>query len=146
MESKTEIYDQDFYAWTMKNAELIRQGKLSEIDAQHIAEELESMGKSERRELMSRMTQLLMHLLKWGYQPALRSRSWLVSIRNQHIQIRKLLQDSPSLQPQLEQTYTEAYRDAVSLAEAETGIDKAQFPFSCPFTLEQVLDEDFLPD
>ena len=145
MSATADLYEQDFYAWTMKNAELLRRRQLTEVDLEHLAEELESMGKSERRELMSRLTQLLLHLLKWRLQPALRTRSWLVSIQNQRIAIGKLLKDSPSLKAALEPFYAEAYADAVSLAEAETGIDRKDFPASCPFTLEQALSDRFLP-
>ena len=146
MSNTSGLYEQDFYAWATENARLIRQGRLADIDLEHVAEELDSMGRSERRELVSRMTQLLLHLLKWQFQPALRSKSWHLSIRNQRIEIDKLLGDSPSLKSRIEAAYEDAYGDAVSLAEIETGIDKSQFPPRCPFSLQQALDREFLPE
>ena len=84
------LYDKDFYQWTLYNAELLRQGKITEIDIQNIAEELESMGKSQKRELISRLAVLIMHLLKWQYQPEKRSHSWIETINEQRRQIVEL--------------------------------------------------------
>ena len=94
-------YNKDFYAWLMKNASLLRQHKFSEVDIEHIAEELESMGKSEKRELTSRLTVLLAYLLKWKFQPALRSGSWKNTMLTQRIDILELLENSPSLKYEL---------------------------------------------
>ncbi len=138
-------YNKDFYAWLMKNADLLRQHKFNEVDIEHVAEELESMGKSERRELTSRLTVLLAHLLKWKFQPALRSRSWKNTILTQRIDIKELLEDSPSLHYELGERLAIAYEKARLSAEDETGIDKNNFPESCPFTIEQLLKKDFLP-
>jgi hypothetical protein len=138
-------YNKDFYAWLMKNADLLRQHKFNEVDIEHVAEELESMGKSERRELTSRLTVLLAHLLKWKFQPALRSRSWKNTILTQRIDIKELLEDSPSLHYELGERLAIAYEKARLSAEDETGIDKNNFPESCPFTFEQLLKKDFLP-
>ena len=80
-------YEEDFYAWTTHNVKLLREGKLSEIDVEHIAEEIESMGKSEKRELLSRLAVLMAHLLKWKFQPARRSKSWALTIKNQRIEL-----------------------------------------------------------
>lgn len=91
------LYEQDFYAWANRNAQLIRAGKLSEIDVENIAEELEGMGRSEKRAFINRLAILLAHLLKWHFQPALRSRSWQYTIRAQRDQLYDLLEDSPSL-------------------------------------------------
>jgi hypothetical protein len=112
MNKMAETYEQDFYAWAIHNAELLRQGRLSEIDVEHIAEELECMGRSERRELMSRLAVLLAHLLKWVYQPHRRSRSWRAAIEGQREDLKVLLEESPSLKPELEQKLNEAYRRA----------------------------------
>jgi uncharacterized protein DUF29 len=95
----SQLYEQDFYAWAMKNAELLRQGRISEVDAMHLAEELEDMGKSNRRALLSRLQVLITHLLKYQRQPHLRSRSWEMTIRNRRDVIHDLLQESPSLRP-----------------------------------------------
>ena len=136
-------YNKDFYAWLMKNADLLRQHKFNEVDIEHVAEELESMGKSEKRELTSRLTVLLAHLLKWKFQPALRSRSWKNTILSQRIDILELLEDSPSLYHELGERITIAYEKAKLSAEDETGIDKNEFPETCPFTFEQLLKNDF---
>jgi hypothetical protein len=142
----TADYNKDFYAWLMKNAGLLRQHKFNEVDIEHVAEELESMGKSEKRELTSRLTVLLAHLLKWKFQPALRSRSWKNTILTQRIDILELLEDSPSLKYELEERTVIAYEKAKLSAEDETGIDKNNFPETCPFTFEELLKKDFLPE
>jgi len=138
-------YDQDFYAWAIKNAELLRQGRLSEIDAEHVAEELESMGKSERRELISRLEVLLVHLLKWQFQPGLRGASWEITILKQRDSLADLLEESPSLRQGLSEHLVRAYGRARRYAAKETGLPLATFPDSCPFTGEQVLDPEFWP-
>jgi len=139
-------YNKDFYAWLMNNASLLRQHKFSEVDIEHIAEELESMGKSEKRELTSRLTVLLAHLLKWKFQSALRSRSWKNTILTQRIDILELLDDSPSLKYEFEERAVIAYEKAKLSAEDETGIDKKNFPEICPFTFEQLLMKDYFPE
>ncbi len=139
-------YDQDFYQWTQHNAQLLREGKLAEIDILHIAEELESMGKRDKRELISRLTVLLAHLLKWQFQPQLRSKSWQLTVREQRLQIAKLLKDSPSLKPLLHQEgILEAYPDALDMASDETGLPLSTFPEICPYSIEQLLDKTFYP-
>jgi hypothetical protein len=139
-------YNKDFYAWLMKNADLLRQHKFNEVDIEHVAEELESMEKSEQRELTSRLTVLLAQLLKWKFQPALRSRSWKNTISTQRIDILELLEDSPSLHFDLGERVVIAYEKAKLSAEDETGIDKNNFPDHCPFTFEQLLKKDYLPE
>lgn len=135
------LYERDLYAWAMQNAVLLRAGRLGEIDHMNIAEELESMGRSERRALESRLAVLLMHLLKWCYQPERRGRSWQATIREQQRQVARLLADNPSLRPELPKLVADAYIDAVLLAIAETGLDEATFPVTCPFALEQIMSE-----
>src|SRR5438093_12531420 len=93
-------YEQDFYAWTVEQSRLLRSGELSAIDAANIAEEIESMGRSDRRELRSRLAVLVMHLLKWRHQPGARSRSWSATVDEQRLQIEEVLAESPSLRPQ----------------------------------------------
>lgn len=140
------LYETDLYAWAMQNAALIRSGRLGEADLMNIAEELESMGRSERRALANRLAVLLMHLLKWRYQPALRGKSWQATIKEQRRQVMKLLQDSPSLKPNLPVILADVYEDALLMAVAETHLDESTFPSTCPFSLEQVLDQDYWPD
>lgn len=139
-------YERDFYGWLMQNAKLMREGNFAEIDAGNIAEELESMGKSEKRELISRLAILLAHLLKWQFQPTKRSTSWKNTIAVRRIDIYGLLEDSPSLRHEIEEKTSMAYEKAMLGAENETGIEKACFPEQCPFTLDQMLDQNFFPD
>ncbi|OJW53282.1 MAG: hypothetical protein BGO67_00840 [Alphaproteobacteria bacterium 41-28] len=139
-------YNKDFYAWVTHNAELMRQGRFSEIDTNHIIEELESMGKSERRELVNRLALLLSHLLKWHLQPGLRGNSWKYTIKEQRIKIFDLLEDSPSLNHELALKVEHAYEQAVIIAMRETGLEEDKFPRESPFTLSQCLDDRFLPE
>jgi Domain of unknown function DUF29 len=139
-------YHQDFYAWLIKNADLLRNQRFSEVDIEHVAEELEAMSKSEKRELISRLTVLLAHLLKWQFQPVLRSRSWKNTILTQRIDINELLIDSPSLKNELDGKISVAYEKARLSAEDETGIDKDNFPEQCPYTFVQMLTKDFFPE
>jgi hypothetical protein len=144
--ANTAHYHQDFHAWLVQTAGLIRAGQFDAIDAEHVAEELEAMGKSEKRELLSRLTVLLAHLLKWQFQPARRSRSWKNTLLTQRIDIHELLEDSPSLKTEILDKISAAYEKAVLAAEDETGIDQRNFPNACPFTLEQILDKEFFPE
>lgn len=145
--SETALYETDFHAWAMRSALLLREGKLAELDAEHIAEELEGMGASERRELLNRLQVLLLHLLKHQYQPERRGKSWLLTINHQRTAIERLLEQSPSLRgllnaDALARVYGKALRDTV----IETDLDPHLFPIACPYRLEQILDEDWLPE
>ncbi len=144
--SIAEEYQRDFYAWLIHNAQLLRQGRWSEIDVENVAEELDSMGRSERRELVSRLAVLLAHLLKWVYQPEKRSHSWKYTIEEQRQQVWEVLADSPSLKSQLEEKFLRAYQLATVMAAKETGLAKTHFPSRCPFSLEQTLDDGFYPE
>jgi hypothetical protein len=140
------LYDQDLYTWAMTSAQLLRDGRLDELDREHLAEELESMGKSELRALESRLTVLLAHLLKWQFQPERRGKSWQRTLLEQRKRIARLLRDSPSLRPRLPGVLPDAYDSALRLAAEETGLDETDFPAACPYTPEQALAEDFYPD
>lgn len=144
--SNTITHDQDFSAWAFQNAELLRQGRLLDCDAANIAEELDSMGRSVRRELASRLRILLMHLLKWRYQPERRGTSWRLTIRNQRTEIRDLLKENPSLSAQLPNELDANYADARELAMDETGLPESTFPNESPFSLEETLNQAFWPD
>ena len=139
-------YDKDFYAWILHNVALIRAGKLSQIDSEHVAEELESMGRTEKRELISRLAILIAHLLKWKFQSAKRSKSWKYTIKERRTQLFDLLEESPSLKYDLETKLEHAYEQAIFTAIRETGMDESDFPTGCPFSLEQCLDHNFFPD
>ena len=136
-------YETDFYGWTENQASLLRAGRFGEIDREHLIEEIESMGRSERAELENRLAVLLARLLKWRHQPVLRSRGWQLTITEQRRQIARLLRRNPSLQYRVAESLEEAYGDALILAEKETGLDS--FPTVCPFDWEQLQDMEFLP-
>jgi Domain of unknown function DUF29 len=145
MPAKATLYDRDFFAWSLEQAKLLRAGKLAEADIEHIAEEIDSMGRTEKRELISRLSVLLLHLLKWRYQPEKRGPSWEASVRVQGYGIEDHLDDNPSLTPLLPQALASAYRRAALETAAETGLPGATFPDACPWTVEQVLDGGFWP-
>jgi hypothetical protein len=139
-------YEQDFYAWTIHSAKLIRAGKFSEIDIEHLAEEIESMGKSEKRELINRFAVLIAHLLKWQFQPGRRSNSWKYTIKEQRLQLIELLEESPSLKHDLEAKVKPIYEHARTIALRDTGLDENSLPTTCPFSIEKSLALNFLPN
>jgi hypothetical protein len=139
-------YDTDFYAWANEQASLLRSGKLTQADIPHIAEEIESMGRTEKRELVNRLAVLLAHLLKWRFQPNLRSRSWNLTIIEQRDDVADHMADNPSLKAKLNEAMTAAYRKAVIAAAKETAFDRKDFPSSCPWSFEQAMDAEFWPD
>jgi uncharacterized protein DUF29 len=140
------LYDQDFFAWANEQARLLRAGRLSEADIAHIAEEIESMGRSEKRELVNRLSVLLMHLLKWRFQPSARGTSWRLTIEEQRQRLADHLLDNPSLKATLDASIASGYRLAILGAARETGLDRAVFPAACPWSFEQVMDPDFWPE
>jgi Domain of unknown function DUF29 len=138
------LYDRDFYAWANEQAALLRAGRLTEAEIEHIAEEIDSMGRSERRDLVNRLSVLLLHLLKWQYQPALRGNSWRLSIEEQRYRLDDHLNDNPSLRAQLTPAMRDAYR--LALAERETGLARNTFPATCPFAFDQAINPNFWPE
>ncbi len=144
--SDPTLYDRDFYAWTTEQSGLLRAGKVSEADLEHIAEEIESMGRSEKRELVSRLTVLLLHLLKSQYRPVRRGPSWRLSIAGTRDALSDHLDDNPSLRGTLEARMALAYRRARRNAVVETGLAEASFPEVCPWSAVQVLADDFWPE
>lgn len=143
---RSDLYEQDFYAWANEQAALLRSGQLSAADIEHIAEEIESMGKTEKRELISRLKVLLLHLLKWQYQPVGRSISWQLTIKEQRREVIRHLADNPSLKGRLSETMVDAYGDATIGAARETGLPETMFPAECPWSFEQIVDAAFWPD
>ena len=141
-----ELYEKAFYEWAMQNAQLMRMGKLSEIDVENIAEELESMGKSEKRAFINRLAVLISHLLKWQFQPGMRSKSWKYSIKEQRTSLLDLLEDSPSLRHDIEPKLKKAYSKALMIAAKETGLDEGSFLRACPYTFDQAVDDSFWPE
>jgi hypothetical protein len=139
------LYEKDFYAWTQEQARLIKEKSFEKLDLVHLFDEVESMGASEVRELESRLEVLLAHLLKWSYQPNLQCRSWQLTIKEQRHRIKKRIKKMPSLKPLLPEIFTDSYEDAIYSAIKETGLDEAVFPTTSPWTIEQVLDDEFYP-
>ena len=139
------LYHQDIVAWANEQAALLRSGMLSAIDIENIAEEIEDVGKSEQRELASRMVVLLAHLLKWQFQPLFRSKSWVRTIAVQRRDVRYALSHAPSLQGWFDDVewMTLLWDKAVIMASRETTIDADLFPETCPWTMEEVLGDEF---
>jgi len=139
------IYDRDFNLWIATTAELLREGRLAELDVANLLEEIETMGRSEKSTLKSNLVVVLWHLLKWKYQPEKRSTSWELSIAEHRRRLRDAFQDSPSLKRYFNECFDQCYQDARSQAKIETKLAIATFPETSPFTTEQCLDQDFLP-
>ncbi len=142
----SNAYQTDFYAWALEQAALLRDGRFASADVANVAEEIESMGRGEKRELVDRLTVLLLHLLKWRFQPGFRSASWSSRVREQRIRLRSHLKDNPSLKSKADEAFAEAYELAVIGAARETGLPEDDFPKSAPYRFEQAVDEDFWPE
>lgn len=139
------LYDRDYYLWLSHTANLISEGKFSEIDAANLIEEIEDMGRSEKRAIESNLVVLLLHLLKYKYQPEKRSNSWKSSVREHRRRLRKAFSDSPSLKRHFEEVVDECYQDAREQAADETELPLDTFPQESPFTLAEILNPDYLP-
>lgn len=139
-------YETDFYSWTQQQAGLLKAGRFSDADLENIIEEIESMGRSEKRELESRLSVLLLHLLKWKYQPSRQCRSWRLSIDEQRIQFIRVLNENPGLKPHLHHVLVDAYEVAVIKAAKETRLSEKNFPPECPFEWENIIKSGFYPD
>jgi hypothetical protein len=137
----SDLYDSDFYAWATEQAGLLRSANLSAADVAHIADEIESMGRSERNQLTNRLAVLLAHLLKWQFQPGLRGNSWRLTIREQRRRAARILSQNPSLRASLDAILADAYGDALLIAERETGLPESTFPTTCPWTFDQALQD-----
>lgn len=145
VEAGSKLYDTDTAAWAEAQAALLRAGQWDDIDAEHVAEEIEDVSKSERRELRSRMVVLLAHLAKWHVQMTQRSRSWESTIAEQRVQVDSIIDESPSLRSSLGDLVHSAWSRSTMLAAKQTGLARETFPERCPWSLDQVLDIDFLP-
>ena len=146
MPAETSLRDRDFYAWSLEQAALLREGRAAEADLEAIAEEIESMGTAEKRELVSCLTVLLLHLLKWRRQPSHRGKSWRLAIANARDDIADHLEDNPSLKTMLDRAMEQAYRTARRKAAIETEFDEDDFPERSPWTFPEATDPGFWPD
>lgn len=142
--AKSTLYGTDLSAWAMHNASLLRAGKFSDLDVEHLIEELDDVGKSEFRAFESHLQNLMMHLLEWQLQPLMRSGSWRETIDNARHNTTQLLRDNPSFKPRLQQTIIDEYPYARRAASYDTGLQIDTFPLTCPYTAEELLDEHWL--
>jgi len=140
----TTNYETDFYSWTQQQAQLLRNQQIDQLDWNNLAEEIEDMGRAEKRELGSRLEILIMHLLKWQFQPNLRSRSWKLTIKEQRLRLEKLLTENPSLKSSIDDVNNNTYPLALISAEKETGL--SSFPTTCPYNLTEILSTEFFPE
>jgi Domain of unknown function DUF29 len=142
----SHLYETDLYAWTQEQVSLLKTQEWEQLDTVNLIEEIETLGRRERQELRNRLGVLLGHLLKWQFQAEKRSNSWLGTIREQRIQIKLLMQDSPSLKPYLDEVFFSVYELGLALAIRETELGEQVFPEICPYTLDQTLNPKFLPN
>ncbi|MEB3335878.1 MAG: DUF29 domain-containing protein [Leptolyngbyaceae bacterium] len=147
-QKQQNLYDQDFFGWTEEIVRLLKSQQWHELDLENLIEEVVDLGKSQQRALQSSLRLVLMHLLKWQYQPERRSHSWEVTITRERLNLDELLQESPSLQRFLQDdqwvnaTYQRSRREAM----VETSLGEEIFPSTCPFTTAEIVDLDFYPD
>lgn len=138
-------YNCDYFAWLNEQADHLSEGRFFALDIGNLIEEIRDLGRAEKREIQSRLGVLLIHLLKWQHQPEKRSGSWRATMIEQRARILKRLQESPSLRNYPAEILDEEYHLARAEAAAESNLKESMFPENCPFTVDQVLDPDFLP-
>jgi hypothetical protein len=146
MSSTKSLYDTDYSLWLEKTAQLLRNGQINELDLPNLAEEIEDMGKREKRAVENNVEILLMHLLKYQYQPEKRSNSWKYTIFEHRDRLEKAFRDSPSLKPYSQKIFEQCYSKARQRAAIETGMEIDIFPVESPFTVEQTLNPNYLPE
>lgn len=139
-------FEADYARWCKEQAALLRNGQLDQLDRENLAEEIETLGRSEKREIESRLQILLIHLLKWKLQPSGHGGSWQGTIREQRLRLTKILKENPSLKTYPAEVFAEEYEIARLKAAGETGVDESLFPLEPQFSIDQVLDLDFLPE
>lgn len=141
-----DLYETDFFAWTQMQADFIKKKEFNKIDIVHLEEELESMGASEQRSLESKLTQLIMHLLKLQYQPNyINRKSWVRSVKFQRNDIRRILEKNPSLKSRLDAIVADIYENALLMAAEETALEEADFPSQCEWKVEEILNPLYFP-
>lgn len=142
---KQTLYDADFVAWAEQTVELLRSRQLDRLDFENLIEEVEDLGKSQRQALYSNLRVVLMHLLKWQFQPEKRTNSWRYTLREHRQHIEEILEDSPSLKNYALEIFEPCYGKARLLASDETDLSVSTFPETCPYTIAEILNPDFLP-
>jgi hypothetical protein len=141
----TDLHATDYVQWIESTVAKLQRQDYANVDWQKLIEEIEDMGRSERKSLKSNFIVVVLHLLKWQYQPEMRGGSWAGSIVEHRRRLRDAIADSPSLKPHLQEAYQDWYGDVVRQAIAETQLDPETFSATCPYTLSEILDFDFLP-
>ena len=141
-----DIYDSDPYTWALTQADLLRNGRYSELDMENLIEEVEEIGNNKRDALNSQIVRLLQHLLKWQYQPTHIGRSWSLTIGNARIEIEQILNRNPGLKGKLDSVYESSWEYAVKKASLETDIAIKVFPAKNPWEFEEIMDMDFWPE
>ena len=136
-------YDRDFYSWSLEQARLVREGRWSAVDRENVAEEIESLGREQFSKLESAIRVVLAHMLKWDHQPARRSRSWAISIREHRLRLGHVLSDNPGLRPRIAEAIARAYQGALLTAMKETGLKESSFAPNCPYTWDDIVSREF---
>jgi hypothetical protein len=140
---ETSLYERDFYQWTMEQSRLLALGKLDGLDLVNLVEEIESLGKQQKQELRNRLGLLIGHLLKWQYQPEKRSKSWRSTIREQRREAKLIIEENPSLKSYLEEAIRLGTSQGLDLVVRETPLDYQDLPEECPYSVEQIFDNNF---
>lgn len=140
------LYEEDYHLWLMNTIHQLQHKRLTEVDRVNLIEELEAMIKSEKKAIKSNLRIVLMHLLKYKYQPEKRTNSWLFTIREHRKRLQDDFEDSPSLKRYFYEVFSKSYQDARELAADETGLNIDTFPVECPFSQENTLNQDYLPE
>jgi uncharacterized protein DUF29 len=132
-------YERDFYSWSLEQARLVREGRWDAVDRDNVAEEIESLGREQFNKLASALRVLMLHMLKWDHQPALRSRSWMLSIETQRLDLDDIMADNPGLKPRAPEATARGYRKARLEAARENGLDENEFPATCPYVWDDIV-------
>ena len=138
-------YEADFHRWSQEQGRALRERRGTDVDWENVAEEIESLGRSDKRSIESNLGVVLLHLLKWQYQSEKRKAGWKSSVAEHRLRILKLVNESPSLRAYPAEVLAEEYSLARLKAADETGLPEEDFPQACPFTIQQVLEPDFWP-
>ncbi len=141
-----KLYEQDYYLWLKKTVNALQEGRLSELDIENLAEEINDMAKNQQRAVKSNLTVILWHLLKYKYQSKKRNNSWRLTLFEHRDRLAEAFLESPSLKPLFQEIFEECYQKARKKAAIETELSINTFPEECPSTQEEVLDFEYLPD
>jgi hypothetical protein len=143
--SELVSFDRDFHAWVLEQIELLKSRRFADLDIEHLVDELRAVAMAEESEIENRLVVLLHHLLKWEFQPERRSNSWRATLLEQRTRINRVISDSPSLRRHPATVIEKEYRIARLHASGETGLPLGRFPSACPYSVAQLLDENFFP-